>query len=86
MKAKYPGKCVETGRRFEVGDNVKWLGKGKGCILMDTFADQASSSRSKSWDGNPFNDAGEPMMTGEQYRHECNEMEMNEYYGGYDDR
>tara|TARA_R110000744_G_scaffold66072_4_gene135071 strand:- start:1498 stop:1728 length:231 start_codon:yes stop_codon:yes gene_type:complete len=69
MKAKYAGKCKKTGRRFDVGDVVKYLGKGKGCELIE-YADR-HTTKSKEWDGNPFNDAGEPMMTATQYRQAC---------------
>ena len=75
MKAKFAGKCVETGRRFEVGANVKWLGKGKGCVLIDDSPSPSPSRQGRhsvpDWDGNPFNEAGEPMMTATQYRQEC---------------
>ena len=85
MKAKYPGTCKKTGRRFEKGDEIKWLGKGKGAVLI-SYADRNEyvPAHKKTWDGNPFNEAGEPMMTGEQYRAEINAMEMEEYYRGYD--
>jgi hypothetical protein len=84
MKSKYSGKCVRTGRSFGVGANVKWLGRGKGCILLDDSTGQGR----QDWDGNPFNDAGEPMMTGEQYRREIDCMEQDAYYscsGGNED-
>jgi len=79
MKAKFTGKCVKTGRRFGVGANVKWLGRGKGCILLDDSPSPSPSRQGRhsvpDWDGNPCNDAGEPMMTATQYRQEWAEMD-----------
>ena len=62
MKAKFAGKCVKTGRRFGVGANVKWLGKGKGCVLLDEPKTDSESdcepfTQTPEWQ----NDAGEPL-------------------------
>ena len=58
MKAKYPGTCKKTGRRFEKGDEIKWLGKGKGAELI-SYADRNEyvPAHKKTWDGNPFNES-----------------------------
>lgn len=79
MKAKYAGKCKKTGRRFDVGDTIKWLGKGKGAELI-SYADRHKEIKSKEWDGNPFNEAGEPMMTATQYRQACQADDEFNYY------
>ena len=57
MKSKYSGKCSKTGRRFGVGANVKWLGRGKGCILID----DDTSAPADTHRGDHCNDAGEPL-------------------------
>ena len=80
MKSKFAGKCVKTGQRFSAGANVKWLGKGKGCILLDDVGSPHETNfkgrtRVPDWDGNPFNEDGEPMMTATQYRQECDAMD-----------
>ena len=83
MKSKYAGKCVKTGRRFGVGANVKFLGKGKGCVLLDSCT-ESKSYKSKSWDGNPYNEAGEPMMNATQYRQACQADEQDAWDSHYD--
>jgi len=86
MKAKFAGICEKTGRRFDVGDKIKWLGRGKGAELIE-YADRHDTSGNGKWDGQSLcNDAGEPMMTGEQYRRSCEADDEENYYRGYDDR
>jgi hypothetical protein len=73
MKAKYAGTCKKTGRSFDVGDTIKWLGRGKGAELVSYAESDSEHERCHgAWDGqSPFNDAGEPMMTATQYRQAC---------------
>ncbi len=35
MKAKFEGKCRDCGGLVEVGEDVKWLGRGKGIRHTD---------------------------------------------------
>tara|TARA_R100001594_G_scaffold150505_2_gene212021 strand:- start:2873 stop:3124 length:252 start_codon:yes stop_codon:yes gene_type:complete len=81
MKAKYAGTCKKTGRKFRKGDNIKWLGRGKGAELISYADDHKPSGHCNGWDGqSPYNDAGEPMMTATQYRQACQADDEFHYY------
>lgn len=58
MKAKFAGRCKSCGGYIDVGDEVKWLGKGRGVRhadeatcdeLADMRAEQAAEMLAEAW-------------------------------------